>query len=268
MGIHNSSLTRVRPFFKTLLRRDPDGSTWLPRLLALAPNTDLFGGTDLLSNPGLLREANVDPERRLHPPEAFLRWLIQNPGGLAWPDGGRAGFGTETQNWREKLMGRRDLSNEPRDRHLQIRKADRQDAIARGLKELPTLGAAGSERKWWAFEGCTSVDCYLATDRLQIYVEGKRTDILSPSRDWYPSRNQLIRNLESARADAAATPFACLLIAEERLSAVPLSRIQASLPHLLETEQCSLMRHFLGSITWREACDATGVDYDELPATA
>lgn len=223
MGIYNSSLTRVRPFFKTLLARDPKGSSWLPKLLALAPNRDWFADTDLLSNPGLLHPTMLDREKQLYPPEAFLSWLIQHPERMTWPKNGRARFGRETQQWRDKLMGRRDLSNEPLDRHTEIRKADRGEAIEEALKELTTHHAAGCDKKWWAFEGRTSVDCYLATDRLRIYVEGKRTDILSPSTDWYPSRNQLMRNLESARADVAGSPFACLVIAEQRLSTSTIS---------------------------------------------
>ena len=164
-------------------------------------------------------------------------------------------------------MGRRDLSSEPVERHEDIRKADREDATKQALTELAKHGAVGSHKKWWAFEGRTSVDCYLATDRFRIYGEGKRTDILSPSTDWYPHRNQLVRNLESASADAGGTPFVCLLITGHRLPKVPDSMIRAGLPHLSEIEQRELLRHFLGTITWREACDATGVDYQKLPDT-
>jgi hypothetical protein len=255
----------VRPFFKTLFARDPGGSSWLPKLLALAPNRDLFAGTDLLSSPGLLCKTNLDKEPRLLPPEPFLRWLIQNPDKMTWPKG--KSFAREKQRWREKLMGIRDLSTEPPDRHTGIRKADREEAIRKALTELAAGGTAGADRKWWAFEGRTSVDCLLATDRLRIYVEGKRTDILSPSIDWYSRRNQLMRNLESAREDAHGTPFACLVIAEEELGTIPGSVIQNSLPHLSEIERCDLLRHFLGSITWREACAATGVAGNELPPT-
>jgi hypothetical protein len=42
----------------------------------------------------------------------------------------------------------------------------------------------------------------------QLYVEGKRTEMLSAATDWYPARNQLLRNLESAGADAKAASMA------------------------------------------------------------
>jgi hypothetical protein len=268
VGRYNSSLTRVRPFFKTLVERDATGLNWFPRLLALVQKRDLFASPDLLSSPGLLRPTNLDTERTLLPPEAFLRWLIQNPKSMTWPRNGRARFGPEAQQWREKLMGRRDLLSEPVARHAEIRQSDCEEATQQALRELLTHGTAGSHKQWWAFEGRTSIDCYLATDRLRIYVEGKRTDILSPSTDWYPRRNQLIRNLESAGADAGTTPFACLVIAEQELSPIPASLVHDSLPHFSEEDRRNLLKNFLGSITWRDACKATGVDYDKLPDTA
>jgi hypothetical protein len=224
-------------------------------------------GTGLLSDPGPLHPTNLDKERKLPPPEAFLRWLIENPDQMTWPKNGRASFSPETMRWREKLMGRRDMAIEPVDQHTKLREAGRMEAQLRAMAELSRCGSAGSNNKWWAFEGRTSVDCYLGTDRLRIYVEGKRTDILSPSTDWYPKRNQLIRNLESARHDSGQTPFACLVIAEEKTEQIPASVLQDSLPHLKEQERGQLFRHFLGIITWREACEATGVNYGDLPAT-
>lgn len=265
MGIYNSSLTRVRPFFKRLISRDPSGSSWLQQLLSLAPNHEAFRGTDLLSNPGLLRPTNLDKEEKLAPPEAFLRWLIKNPQMMTWPK--KTTFGPETQAWREKLMGRRDLTGRAGDDHAEIRRLDRETAIQEALKELARQGATGSSRKWWAFEGYTSVDCYLSTNRLRLYVEGKRTDILSSSTDWYPSRNQLMRNVESASSHAGDTPFGCLVIAEQRLPTIPESAIRDSFPHLAEGEQRNLMQHYLGSVTWREACEACGLNYDDLPNT-
>lgn len=267
IGLYNSSRTRVQPFFKAVYGRDPGGSSWLPGLLALAPNRVSFPRPDLLEHPGSLHPTNVDIEKKLLPPEEFLRWLLQHPERMKWPNGGRARFETETQRWREMLMGRQDLSSQHEDLRAEIRSSDREEALRLGLQELTKHGAAGSHRKWWAFEGRTSVDCYLESERVRIYIEGKRTDVLSPSTDWYPYRNQLLRNLESAREDAGRTPFACLLIAEQRLPALPPTVLEAGLPHLSESDRDGLLKHFLGCITWREACEATGVDYDQLPMT-
>jgi hypothetical protein len=38
------------------------------------------------------------------------------------------------------------------------------------LSELGRLGASGSRRKWWAFEGFTSVDFFLETDALLLLI--------------------------------------------------------------------------------------------------
>jgi hypothetical protein len=39
--------------------------------------------------------------------------------------------------------------------------------------------------------GHTEVDCWLETERLLLFVEGKRSESLSASTHWYPKRNQL-----------------------------------------------------------------------------
>jgi hypothetical protein len=267
MGIRNSSLTRVRPFFHMLIKRDPSGLSWLPEILVLAPNRRLFPHEDLLTNPGPLGLVGLDNERRLNPPEEFLRWLIEHPDKMRWPNNGKARFSPDVQRWREKLMGTRDLSGESERRILEIRRSDRQEAIQKALAKLAVHGAAGSFRQWWAFEGRTAVACFLPAKRLRVYVEGKRTDVLSPSTDWYPCRNQLTRNLESAREDANGVPFACLVIAEQRLPANMEVIIDSGLPHFTQRERQDLFHHFLGSITWREAAEATRIAYDDLPDT-
>jgi hypothetical protein len=267
MGSRNSSLTRVRPFFRILIKRDPRGLSWLPKILAVAPNRKLFAREDLLTNPGPLGPVDLDNERRLNPPEEFLRWLIEHPEKMRWPKNGKARFSPDVQLWREKLMGVRDLSGEGVKRITDLRRVDRQEAIQKALAKLAAHAAAGSFRQWWAFEGRTAVDCFLPAKRLRVYVEGKRTDVLSPSTDWYPFRNQLTRNLESAREDADGVPFACLVIAEQRLPANMEAIIASGLPHFRERERQDLFHHFLGGITWREAAEATGVAYDDLPDT-
>jgi hypothetical protein len=98
-------------------------------------------------------------------------------------------------------------------------------------------------------------------------VEGKRTDALSSATDWFPRRNQMIRNVESARANSEGVPFGCLLITEEAPPTITSSMIQDSLPHLTETEQNALMPHFWGAFTWRQACEATDIEYGALPLT-
>jgi hypothetical protein len=72
------------------------------------------------------------------------------------------------------------------------------------VSALEAQGAKGSRRKWWAFEGFTSVDCVLETDRLLVFIEGKRTEKISAATDWYP-RNQIVRNLEVASCVAHET---------------------------------------------------------------
>lgn len=79
MGIYDSSRTRVQPFFEQLNNQDRSGSSWLPRLLALAPNTALAKGVMSMFTAAVLPDLRIEFEKRIPPPESFLRWHIQNP---------------------------------------------------------------------------------------------------------------------------------------------------------------------------------------------
>ena len=279
MGDYNSSITRVRPFFKLLLRNDPTGS-WLKALLkATAPAVASFG--NLLQHPGglqpcLLQTRPYDKDRELPqhgiksiqlencfeyelpPPFPFAEWLIQNPGRLEWPllkSGQRKRYGADTQRLREELVG--------------CHGAGPQLAVQRmALSELRQLGVTESQRKWWAFEGFTCGDAYWETDHLILLVEGKRTEPLSCSTAWFPTRSQIIRNLEVIKEIAAQQnkQYAVVLMAEKAINLSPRDA-QLSLPHYGVSDRSDLMSHYLGCITWQQACSATGIGYNQLPNT-
>lgn len=258
MGRRDSSKTRVQPVLRALLQRDPLGTCWLGEILALAGRESPYASR-LAKEPGnLIRSDPADCfERKFAPAERFLRWLLQNPHRMQWPtrDSVPKTYGEHTQRFREDLMGRRGPQAQQR-------------AMESGLAALRHSGAQGSERKAWAFEGFTHVDCCLATDRLLLFIEGKRTDVLASATDWFPSRNQLARNLEVAKESARGQEFAVLLIVEhhnDRVSTI--SNIAASLPHYSASERANLSAHFLGTLLWNEVCEKGGVDYDELPDT-
>jgi hypothetical protein len=126
-------------------------------------------------------------------------------------------------------------------------------------------------RGWWRFEGASSIDCVIATDRLVICVEGKRTEPLSSSTDWYPPRTQIARNLVAARQIARGRRWASVVISADQLPEAGLNTVAASLdqaaPYLSDAERGELQAAYLGNITWQQACDAVGVRFDSLPDT-
>ena len=272
-GLVNSSVTRVRPFFSLLLRRDPSGATWLPDLLEAA---DQYGRLDpaLRRRPGDLLTGLVQTRRYADrildrtidrpnafehpaPPSAgFLRWLIEHPEQLRWPErspGVRVSYGAATQRHREALV---DGGVEERDA-----------AQALALSELDGVGAAGSRRRWWAFEGFTEVDCWLETDRLLLFVEGKRTEPLSHSTDWFQARDQLVRNMEVAGDLAGSRAAAVLLVTEQPVDELPESVLSASTPHLDDEARDVVRRRYLGQTTWRALSERLDVDFAALPET-
>jgi hypothetical protein len=266
MGIFNSSVTRVWPVFDTLFAADSVGTYWLLPLLqaghlfshsSLYPLNDVGSilpqlcefdlpisgelakvmGPDRLQVLPMLRNAY---ECDIAPPQAFLRWLLENPNALSWPKQNQAEekiYGDRTQQCRKSLLAG--------DRKIQ----------AEALREFDLKGVAESKGKWWAFEGFTSVDCLLETERLVVFVEGKRTEAISKSTDWFPKRNQVIRNLEAAKERAGSSKeYAVLLCAEKRLE-IPESAWSDSLPHYSPAEIADLRKHYLGCALWGEIRD-------------
>lgn len=276
-GQYNSSITRVRPVFGRLIRRDPSGNSWLRALLATVAEGQ--PEEDLIENPGEIYPhltdtrpyldsvladhgvPEIDLERcfemTIPPPSAFLEWLIRNPNSLSWPlrGGEETRYGPATQVKREQLVGRRT-------------RADADEARKEALDQLAVFGPEGSKRQWWAFEGFTDVDCYIETDKLVLVIEGKRTEGLSKSTNWYPLRSQLARNLEVAAelaGDRKATGV--LLAVESDGFDVSLNEIELGLPHLEGDDLGRVTSRLFGPVTWRSICEATSLDFADLPDT-
>jgi hypothetical protein len=92
----------------------------------------------------------------------------------------------------------------------------------------------------------------LETERLLLFVEGKRTEPLSASTHWYPERNQLVRNLEVVGELARGCAAAVLLVSEEPLAELTQETRAASTPHLDVLARKQLSRRYLGQTTWAE----------------
>ncbi len=274
-GQWNSSITRVRPFFQSLFRKDPTGKSWLPRLLSAAPAAPehIIRNTGLLlpwvtecrsysdrvlmkppyevSSPILLEGCF---EKSVPPPTALLRWLIKNPSSDARLINAASNVSSKTKQQRNQLFG-----CDGAELQLEMRTA--------AISELERVRGVGSNRKWWAFEGFTEVDCYLETDSLVLLIEGKRTEPLSESTIWHKGRNQLLRNVESASEIASGKEFGVLLMSEEPIAPPNISDIDESFPHLSASKKQELVGHYWGCVTWKEACAATGIPFDDLPHT-
>jgi hypothetical protein len=250
MGIYNSSRTRVQPVLGELLAKNKQDARWairlwsLPGLSSISPPPAAAGTL----NPNLLSVNSVTGLPRafefpIQPPAAFLRWLLLHPEKMTVADA--ATFGTSTKS----------DAREMRRKLFSTDSGLRSAAQATALAELDRLGAAGSARKWWAFEGFTYVDCCLATDTLLLLVEGKRTEPVSSSTRWFGQRNQLWRNAEVASELAAGRAFGLLVAVEdgeEEIVRAAAQTMDRSLPHLSAAACDELSRHFLGAVTWAQ----------------
>ncbi len=271
-------MTRVWPVFDYLFANDATGRSWLPLLLRLgrpparAANDWMKAPGELLPSiarfsreiPGnLSRVLGVDGcaklkrlrgafESEFAPPASFLGWMLAHPERLTWPKerGGQPRrFVEPTQHLRELLLGG-DAGTQ-----------------ARAMQALKRAGAKRSRRQWWAFEGWTSVDCWLETDRLVLFIEGKRTEPIASATDWFPARNQVARNVEVA-AELAKQPrkdFGVMVCTEQPVTLTQ-DQFNDSLPHLGEAERNELYEHYLGCVTWQQVRDAL-CPASELPAS-
>jgi hypothetical protein len=167
-GLHNSSLTRVRPFFGTFIARDPSGEPWLGGLLRSTPHGgSVLGAT--LQHPGKL-ESELTSRRAngllrcfefgVDAPKQLLRWYIEHPSALVWPKG--KVYSSDTVRMREALLYGKDPGRA---------QAQRQELEFLQTKPPETHG-------WWRFEGKSMIDCVLMTPELVLTIEGKRTAAL------------------------------------------------------------------------------------------
>lgn len=260
-GKYDSSLTRVQPFFRTLIDRDPSGESWLPKLLAAAPHGDFLASVSQAPGPLLAPLTSPTPRGRLgcfeyavHPPRELLAWFIDHPGALVWPEG--QAYSAETTRLRRALV-----HDDP--------PGSRSDAQAQARELVATRPT--SAREWWRFEGTSMLDCLLLTDKLVITIEGKRTEPLSAATDWYPRRSQLVRNLEAAKQLSAGRAWGSLLLSETPVPEGTDEELEVMLgpgaPHLEAAARAELHAHYLGNLTWQQACTATGLDPSSLPET-
>lgn len=262
MGKYNSSATRVAPFVQALIGREKSGRSWLPSILKQFPHPSTFT-SDLLIDPGeIITYQFGKKELCLNPPLRFLKWMVEHPQELSWPR-----YEIKDKyilDMRERLMLRGSYEGTPEvsAQVIESAKAEIERAIAcHGVQRIAWL------HEWWVLEGQTHVDCYIETTRLRLFVEGKRTERLSPSTSWYRKRNQLLRNLESASVQSSGQPFAQLLITEEPTSELPSTTVVDSLPHLSADQRSELLNHYAGAVTWRNLCSTVGLDYEALPDT-
>lgn len=267
-GLYNSSITRVRPFFRLLLSKDRTGTTWLPKLLMTMPLNKQYSKMLAEKNcqimPYLLEyRAFQDKilgkillencfEYPLPPTQDFLKWMIENPLELTWPKNGKMEFSEETQISREQL--------------LDFHSKELQDySMQEALHDLARFGAEGSGKKWWAFEGFTEMDCLLETDDFLIGIEGKRKDKVASATNWFPQRNQIVRNLEVLKQKAGSKEYALLLMSEDGVDPITDITYGESLPHFSPTQIKDIRKHYLGCISWSDACESTGISFDKLP---
>jgi hypothetical protein len=249
MGIYNSSTTRVVPVFDRLFDLDPSGRAWLSKLLGLGSHS---GEKGLPEDPGLLRPDHPrwwgKNERRLAPPRALLRWLVENISLRA----------VEASGDRDDVLAKRRLVAQ-RDPWTIA------DALA-------LIDGPGDGRRWYRLEGESFPDACLETDRLLVVVEGKRTERSCTSKTkWMGRRSQLLRHMDAALEVAGGRRVVGLLLVEgdeDKLggfypSPYWLSQSEAqtasgmlrdSLPHRTPTERVLLAEGLIGVATWQQVC--------------
>ncbi len=244
-----TSRALTKEFYEPLLRRNPSGSDWLPRLLAALPQAARLG--ELLDEPGSLHANLTVPGiegRRpcfvypVAPPDGLIAWYIENPERLRWP--ADAEGSPLARRLRRAL-----LYDQPA--------GSRRRAQARARELAPVRSAFAEE--WWRFEETFRPDCLLMSDRLVVTVVAVGSTLPAAS-DWYPQRSVLVRGLEAAWRLAGARRSGALLLSEEPVAEADDAAVRASLPaaapHLRDGERAELAGGYLGNLTWDAAARA------------
>ncbi len=261
VGDRNSSLTRVQPIFDELLDQWSNGDPWLRELWDMAALT--CSGVVLSKPVGLdrlltsetppVRAARLGTvyERAVAPPAEFLRWLLEHPQRMKVRDPINFGAKSDTaRRWRSKLFSGDEL-----------RVSEAQDE---GRRQLGKRLAQRGRNKWWAFEGFSRIDCCLITSQCVLFVEGKRTESVSPSTLWFEQRSQLWRNVEAAKEFAGDKQFAVILAVEREADgttalANAASSLAGSYPHLDSGQRAELSSHLIGFVTWPDVVTKFGL---------
>jgi hypothetical protein len=250
-GIHDSSITRVAPVFTALDERGHLPAS-LGRLLSL-PAREGQAARDW-GDPGKLEEKAWWPkEKRLDPPRALLEYLVEE-----LPRSGRS----STVPDRDKLL------------------AGDEAALADALAAIREETVP--PRAWYVFEGRTSVDAYVRTNRYLILVEGKRTEPGPTTHtSWMEVRHQVLRNIDAAwdaRDDRDVVAFFAVQGDDSDPTSVPPAWRQAveatisvdalagSLPHRSEAVRREMARSFRGAVTWQAICREFSLPRDTLIA--
>jgi hypothetical protein len=248
-GIHDSSITRVAPVFSALYERG-DLPASLGRLLSL-PDRDGQAARNW-GEPGELEEKAWWPkEKRLDPPRALLEYLVQ-----ALSHAGRS----STVPDRDKLL------------------AGDEATLAAALAALREEMIP--PRAWYVFEGPTSVDAYVRTNRFLVLVEGKRTEPGPTTHtSWMDVRHQVLRNIDAAwntkgdrdvvaffavegeGSDPTSAPQAWRQACEATVSEDALA---GSLPHRSEAVRREMACSFRGAVTWTAICREFSLPPDTL----
>ena len=174
----------------------------------------------------------------------------------------RTTFGAKSkaaQDWRAKLF-----SDDP---------ASIGEAQAEGLNELSKRLGSRGRHKWWAFEGFTHIDCCLVTDECVLFVEGKRTEGVSPSTRWFEQRSQLWRNVEAAKEFAGAKEFAMILAVENAADGTTAltdgsASLVVAIPISHPSNAASWPAISIGFVTWAEVVTRFGLSRTSASAGA
>jgi len=278
--LKDSSKTRVIPFFTYLFKHYGIGPSWIPTLLGMATkNQDIANmmsamncsiSTDKRKQTTTKQDDSQQNwkdcfEYSIAPSVAFLKWLIENPDKLTWPK--TMGVDKVFNNLRTQQM-RTSLVHPANEG---AREVVQQNALNQ-LKLISNRGIVLKSSKdkaeaWVKFEGYTRLDCLLETTDFILAIEGKRNEVVSRSIQWYPQRNQIVRNLEVIREYAGNKQYALILMNKDGIDPIKDADFTLSLPHLSRKSVKEISRHYLGSISWTEACEALNVPYSNLPDT-
>lgn len=230
MGIHNSSVCRVRPLMDVVVK-DEQAFHALMKLV----------GKEGLSAPKFCRyDGTEGGEMRLKPSKRHLSALIAY---MATKDHGAVSVANTK---------RRELFNHD--------PAVCQEALALLEEEYPNL--EHSNRAWYVFEGFTAPDIFIEGEDYVIVCEGKWTEPHITTKTTHlsgphESRSQMVRHIQGALNYTDKKVYAFYIVdkecgyldeLEKDSFALRLKKETIAIP---ETEQSFILNAYVGYTTWQ-----------------
>jgi hypothetical protein len=252
MSDHNSSITRIVPTFNYV-------GCDISRLVAILRLFEKKLDYHKIEQENILEsrygsKSKGDPgEKQIPPVEKLLEWYILN---------------------NEKLDQMHNEKRQRNESYFLRKKLFEGDQEIRSLALRLLSKNYPNQRVWYVFEGYTCPDIYIETENYIFIGEAKRTEKhITSSTDWYKTRDQLIRHVDSVIGrDKKVVSFYIFdrdTYKDSNYSGYlnkydDMNFLRQNLPHRNVSDIKKIMESYIGHIFWDDLSELFSISYPDM----